>query len=289
MKQEQINYLTVGSFVLLMLAVLLFSLYRITGASLNRDAYYVVYQDVSGLKPGTSVTYSGYPIGTVLDIRPLRTEQGTRYRLTLGVQSGWLIPEDSQARIVMPGILTEKQIDISEGRSRQPLRPGDTLAGQEAPDLMALLNLLGGDLQDIADSSLKPMLANFNEVSLQLRRLLSTENQQQLADLFHNTDAMTQSLTRLTNSLDQATGQMQSLLDNSNRLLSQSDADIRRSVQDLRHTLETVAQSIDGIMHNFELSSRNMQELSRELRANPGLLLGGREPADQADQVGEQP
>ena len=54
------------------------------------------------------------------------------------------------------------------------------------------------------------------------------------------------------------------------------------SVVDLRYTLSTVAQRIDAMTYNMEGASRNMYEFSRQIRLNPGLLLGGTPPTDEA-------
>lgn len=311
MKQENINYIAVGSFVLLMILLLLYSLFRITGQSANKDIYYVEYHNVTGVQPGTTVTYSGYPVGTVLEIEPVRKNGQTRYQLALGIESDWPIPANSTARIVMPGILTEKQINISEGDSAELLQPGDTLHSLATVDLMALMNVMAGEFQDISDESLKPMIdniskhldtignefstniprmthdareliSNLNQSSQQLRDLLNEENQQRLSSLFSNADEMTQSLNSLTASLDQASNRLDDLLRNSNRMLHENNQDIRHAVLDLRRSLDVVSQSIDSIVHNVATTSRNMNELSRELRANPGLLLNGKPPEDNA-------
>jgi len=311
MKQENINYIAVGSFVLLMLLLLIYSLYRITGQTANKDIYYVQYSNVTGITSGSTVTYSGYPVGTVLEISPQREDGQTRYQLSLGIQSDWAIPDNSVARIVMPGILTEKQIDISEGDSKNMLQPGETLRSQSSVDLMALMNVMAGEFEDISDESLKPlidninnhittlgtefsnnipqmthdarnMINNLNHTSEQLRELLNEKNQKRLSSLFTNADEMSKSLNSLTGSLDKAGGQIDKLLSRSNRMLEENNQDIRHAILDLRRSLDVVSQSIDSIVHNVAITSRNMNELSRELRANPGLLLNGKPPQDNA-------
>jgi phospholipid/cholesterol/gamma-HCH transport system substrate-binding protein len=50
----------------------------------------------------------------------------------------------------------------------------------------------------------------------------------------------------------------------------------------MRHAVESIARHIDAINQNLEGASRNMYEFSRQLRQNPGLLLGGTPPKDEA-------
>ena len=48
----------------------------------------------------------------------------------------------------------------------------------------------------------------------------------------------------------------------------------------MRYTMETIAERIDSVTYNLEGTSRNLYEFSRQIRINPGLLLGGTEPAE---------
>lgn len=57
---------------------------------------------------------------------------------------------------------------------------------------------------------------------------------------------------------------------------------LERSMRDLQHSMEVVARHIDAIAYNLEGTSRNMHEFSRQVRQNPGLLLGGGTPVDAA-------
>ena len=115
MKQEHINYFAVGVFVLASLLVLMVVMYRITGRSTNVDEYFVELHNVSGIRTGSPVTYAGYQIGQLANIEPVRGQGTTVYRLQLLIKAGWTIPVDSRATIVTPGLLAEKQLDISEG------------------------------------------------------------------------------------------------------------------------------------------------------------------------------
>ena len=64
MKRDNVNYLLVGSFVLLMAGVLLYALYRITGHSAKGDLYVTHFSNVAGIKEGSLVTYEGFEVGT---------------------------------------------------------------------------------------------------------------------------------------------------------------------------------------------------------------------------------
>ena len=72
------------------------------------------------------------------------------------------------------------------------------------------------------------------------------------------------------------------MLETLDTMLIDNKLDVERSIIDLRHVVDSVAQHIDTLNQNMEGASRNMYEFSRQIRENPGLLLGGTPPKDQA-------
>jgi len=101
MKRENINYIAVGTFVLIITASFFVFLYQVTGSSGPTDNYYVTYNNVTGIKFGTPVLFDGYQVGQVESIEPIRTQGDTRYRLKLSIQQDWPVPEGSIAKIVI--------------------------------------------------------------------------------------------------------------------------------------------------------------------------------------------
>ena len=307
MKRDNINYFMVGSFVLLMLLVLLFSFYKITGRGADSDEYHVYYERVSGIRVGTTVTYGGFEVGQLLDIEPERENNNTRYKLTLGVKSGWDIPADSTARVVSPGLLAENQIEINEGNSDTLLKPGETIKGIAAVDMMAMINALSGDFHDLADTGLKPILANINRQitqigdgnlaaitkdtrklvasltisSNQLNKLLSDENTARIEKVITNSDVTMTRLATLAERLEQSSANIKKLVDNSNEIVSGNKNDIRQAVIDLRNSLNSVTQHMETIMYNLDTASRDISEFSHQIRSNPGVLLNSKPPKDE--------
>ena len=131
MKRDNVNYLMVGTFVLVMLAAFFVFLFAITGSTGPSDRYIVYYENVSGVKFGTGVYYEGYRVGQVESLVPEAGETGMRYRLDLSIAAGWRIPEDSLARVASSGLISAISINIQEGKSATALKPGGTIAGEE--------------------------------------------------------------------------------------------------------------------------------------------------------------
>jgi len=308
-KKDHINYFAVGSFVLTMLALLIASLLYISGQGDATDTYHVSYTDISGIHNGTTVTYGGYKIGKIENVEPVRNTEGTRYHITLAVRNGWTIPSDSTAQITSPGILAEKTIEIREGKNRTMLSPGDEIRGLPAIDIMAMMNRLSGEFEELADGDIRPLISKFsrylndigddlnqkipditqntsallvslNESATRLNELINSENRQHLHSLFKNANEMSQSLITLTRHLNNTGEKVEHLLDQTHHLVDDNSDDIRQSVIDMRKSLEILSQNMNAMVHNMNASARNMNEFTHELRRNPSIIINSKPPAD---------
>lgn len=309
MKNDRINYLAVGMFVLVMFGLLLAVLFRLTGTRGDTDIYYAYFDNISGLNRSAPVSFEGYPMGHILAIKPVQNRDKTGYRLTLSVQEGWKMPRDSVARITAFSLLSEFVIDIHQGVSKDYLRPGDSLQGLQGGDFYSALNGVATDVSDLTRNGAKPLLDKLNHQvdtlggALEtrvpallkdlktllakldnnadaLKELLNKDNQQHVSRLLKNADAASVNLLQLSSDVNKTRAQLDQLLKDSGALLKDSAPQLRASVTQLRNALDLVADNIDAIMQNTEGTSRNMYELSRQLRQNPGLLLGTTPPRD---------
>jgi phospholipid/cholesterol/gamma-HCH transport system substrate-binding protein len=163
MRRDNINYLAVGTFVIVMGVMLLVVLYQITGRTGPTDRYFVSYSNVAGISYGTAVYYEGYQLGQVESITPNRDQGGRYYRVEFSVSRGWEIPDDSVAKVVTSGLLSAVSIDISEGSSNTMLEPGSEIRGQDQVNLFAALNEVAADFGDLSKEGIKPMLRNLSD------------------------------------------------------------------------------------------------------------------------------
>jgi phospholipid/cholesterol/gamma-HCH transport system substrate-binding protein len=65
------------------------------------------------------------------------------------------------------------------------------------------------------------------------------------------------------------------LATNLDRLIEDNKDGIDQSLKDVRYTLSAIAATVGSIAHNLDGTARNMNEFSRLIRQNPGLLLDG--------------
>lgn len=310
MKRDSVNYLAVGSFVLAGLIVLLVVLYKLTGRVGDSEPYHAYYNNITGLVDGSRVTYEGYQVGFVDGVEPEQTPEGTRYRVEMRIKHGWRIPTDSVARIYAAGLLAETVINIEEGDSRDYLQADAEVHGQQGTDMFAALSSVADDIGGLTQDTLKPLLENLNRQvtgiggALEARvpriladvesmvskldksadgltKLLNAGNTQRVGNIIGDVEATAHNFHALSTSLQGTQTQLDSLLQEAQGLVGGNQEDLRAAVLGLRTALDTVAREVDGILYDLQGASRNMNEFSRELRGNPGLLLNGRPAADK--------
>lgn len=304
MKRDHINYFAVGLFVLLALALLMVVMFRITGRSANVDTYYVELKNVSGIRNGSPVSYAGYQIGQIAAIAPVRDTQGTRYRLELVLNKGWSIPVDSTAQIVTPGLLAEKQIDISEGASVDMLKPGALIGSVEAADMFQLVSDVSAEFRKLSDQGLKPLfdtlnreitqtvpamtqqttslLTQLNASAARLLKLMETMDDKRVNAIVGNTETVTTNLLDVSQQLTQSAGKIDSILSNTSTMVGENGHDLRQAILDLRASMGVVAENINSIVYHIDSTSRNMNEFTRQLRDNPAVILNSKPPVDAA-------
>ncbi len=322
MKNPKINYLVVGSFVITTVCLLLVAIALLTGRTGSTDDYYAVYDNVSGIKYGTQVRYEGYPIGQVEEIEPFQENGRMRFRIALTITEGWKIPKDSVAQIAAPGLLAAITISIQAGISKDALEAGARIPSKEKSDMFSALSSVAGQVGDLSETNLKPLLTNLNTTVLsfnkvleedgvtmisdlrnfssslkergpaimdnldkgisQFQEFLSTGNRAKMESTLTNLQESSRNLQILTANLDKTRAKADVLITGSSDVVFNNRQDLNKAVVDMKYIMESTARRIDSINQNLEGASRNMYEFSRHIRQNPGLLLGGTPPKDNA-------
>lgn len=364
MRRDNVNYLLVGVFVLLMLVALAVFLYLVTGRSGPSDRYHVYYGNVAGIRFGTPVFFEGFQIGQVDAVGPYSDDKGLRFRVDLSVQRGWKIPADSVAQPRASGLLGTVAIHVLQGNASLTLNSGSEITARPPANLLDSVNDVAADLSDLTRNSLRPLMATlargldstavalndhgpnllkdfsslvagldrdlpamvsaFSALSADLSReapkaLTSVSD---LADRFRaevpqvrdNLESLVATLVRAAGRVDRAVSaknvdtlermlgnlekaseevgtfsrnltasgeRLDALLAEVDSLIGESRPDLRASASDLRRILATVNEHAGAVAYHLEGTSRNMNEFSRQIRQNPGLLLGGRETREK--------
>ena len=322
MRSSKINYLVVGIFVLAMITVLVVAIATLTGQTGAVDKYHAIYRNVTGVKFGTQVIYEGYPIGQVETVTPEQKDGGMVFRVDFSIVEGWKIPEDSKVEIAAPGLLASKTLSIHAGVSKTALQPGDAVRTLDAPDVFGAMTSLADQLSSLVEKEVKPLLQNVSFAVNDINKFLVGDGMTMVNDanalikdigervpriaddietFTNNLNAASREVMQLASAknrrqveqildqLDQATVKFQDVLNATNQVMADVNklvvdpkGDVDSIVSESRYIIESVSRHIDSINQNMEGAARNMNEFSRQIRANPGLLLSGTDNADQA-------
>jgi len=289
MKRDNINYLLVGSFVLLMTAVLFYALYRITGHSQKGDIYFTHFPNVAGIKAGTVVTYEGFEVGNVALVEPVALDQRTRFRITLNLRKPVTIPVDSRALIATPGLLSPPLVEIKEGKSRDIVAVGGDIPGDSSVNLMESVATLASELGKITETSIKPLLAQINQnvapamvdmrstierinrTAGRVDALFSDKNVEHWNRMLQNADGASANALKLSADLSGVRAEVEGLVKDSRGIVNSSGKDLKESLR-----------RVDATLYQLEAAGRNLNEFSRTIRENPAALIQSRPPTDAA-------
>ena len=162
MKLKSSDFAT-GLFVVIGLVAIITMFVVVRGQLQKQDSYYAYFNNVAGLRPGASVVYEGYIIGTVENITPEKTDTGMTFRVDVAVEHGWAIPQDSLAEISALSLLSAQSIQIDAGTAA-PLAVGTQITSRPASNLMAELGRTADQFAQIASSSLVPLLVTIDDL-----------------------------------------------------------------------------------------------------------------------------
>lgn len=257
MKRDNINYLMVGTFVLIMFALLMVFLYQLTGRTGPADTYTVVYENVAGIKFGTPVLYEGYQVGQVESLEPLRTDEGMRYRLELSVVEDWRIPEDSVAEVVASGLLSSMTIEIQEGESEGMLEPGSEITGREAVSLFAAVNDVATDFKQLSEQSIRPLLDTLAQNVERLTDELIVLTREDIKPVFKNLERKINE-AEFMQETNQLIAKLNTAADGLNNILNE---DNQSTVTSTLGNLQAASGNLNVLLNNIEQTRGSMDKV----------------------------
>jgi len=281
MRHQHISYLTVGLFVMAMLAGLTAMLAHITGRTGPTDSYFVYYDTVAGLVSGTPVTYQGFRVGRVGVIVPMHTEgEGTRYKVELEVdrfdREPWPVAPESVARVVSPGLLAEVMIDISDGKPGEPIPVNSEIKGEAAGGLFAAMDSIAGEVNYLSREGLMPLLSKVDKRIQSIADEVSGDTSEVLGHLKSSTakldegvDDMLPQLRELTTRLNAGAADLRHVV----------GPDNRQRLAGFLTAMETGAENFRDLSAHLQTSQKVLDGLLEDSR---GLVKGNRDDVDQS-------
>lgn len=297
MKQDNINYTIVGLFVVTISIVLLIVLYLITGKVSSSDRYYTTLSDVSGIKNGTAVSYKGYKVGQLIKIAPVFKNNVTRFDLTLAIKSGWVVTEGSSIMITKTGLLSDSQLNITEGDSENILTVGSHISGAQSSDVMAVIKSLSENVNNLSTNLITPLVKQLKKdigaisgtMSHDLPKL--TENLNLLVvKLQRNSDVIDtvfsdtnqHKISGLINSANVMLSNLESMSVSINKLVQSNSHQFNKSIDNVNATTILLNKKLETILNQIELSSQNINDFSNQIKNNPGAIIRNKPQSDPA-------
>ena len=212
MKRSTTDYIA-GLFVIAGFVLIIGMAIIVRGQLNKQDSYFTYFNNVAGLKSGAAIIYEGYIIGSVTDITPETTPSGMRFKVDLGVKSGWQIPQDSKAKIAAQSLLSAQAVQIKAG-TKSPLPAGAQIASTQTRDVLSDLSDTADELSSLAQTSLQPLLETLTSViDNEVRMTLSSANnltglvEDKVPDMLGRLDAIFVNLELVSAQLEDMLGQ----------------------------------------------------------------------------------
>jgi phospholipid/cholesterol/gamma-HCH transport system substrate-binding protein len=299
----------VGLFVLVAGAVLVATVFALTGAFGGSAATYRAYFPFAGgLEPGATVRYAGGPkVGRVEKLQ-LDPKDSSRIEITFSVKPGLPIKTDSHVKIMSLSPLGDNHLEIVPGSEKASLAAaGAILPSESYVDFNALTAKIN-DLAPQAQQLLETLNDRASEVQVTLARvndLLNDTNRANLAQTLAETRGMiaenrgavkatvqnlnsaSQKLEPLLENLRKASAQADETLNHVDSLIGENRSDVREAVTDLRRSLATVkdltgrldqmldvnSENIDELLDNLRHVSQNLKEFTNTIKTRPYTLI----------------
>ena len=299
----------VGLFVLIAAALLIITVFSLTGFFNRGDVLYrAFFKNAGGLRPGGEVRYAGGPpVGRIEDVR-YDQHDTTRMEIVFRVKPDIPVKTDSVVVISSNSPLSDNFLGIVPGsKAAQRAPSGSTLKSSEYVgfgDLEAELADLAPQARVLLDNlnqrivELRTTVARVNDVlndknrenlsaSLGTVRGVLEENRKPLHSTITHFDDASARIAPLLDDLKKTNAEAQKTINTLEGTIAENRSDLRQSIEELRRMLGTAnnvtdqldrtlnanSENIDDILNNFRQASQNLRQLTETLKQRPYTLL----------------
>lgn len=262
------NHVLVGSVVLALLAGLLLFVVWLAGLSNTQKQCFDVYfqQGVGGLNKGSSVTFSGGPVGQITQIS-LLPDRPEFVWVRIEVNSDTPVLQGTSAQIKTVGFTAPPEIQLDGAVRGAP--PLTQVGPQGCPVIPATSSGLGALL-----ASAPELLDRIQRLTERLTELLSDKNQNSISDILENVETTTRVLAERAPDLADAIGDARiaarnagiaaqrvgALADSTNRLVNEQG---KPAAEDLRKAIagiERASSNLDAMISDARPGIQNFSK-----------------------------
>jgi phospholipid/cholesterol/gamma-HCH transport system substrate-binding protein len=298
--EREANYVAVGAFILLVVAMAVGFVLWYTDANDQRD--YELYEiyftgSVSGLDRGSPVRYLGVDVGRV---RRLSIDRRDASRIVAVVEIDREAPISSATRASLglqgvTGLLFINLKEVPNVNKAVPLAQGERYP---------VIESIASDF-DVFLSSLPELMGRANELLARVGQVFSDENLQGLADTVRNLHAATtglpqtsQNITKLVNDMRGAVSEINGAAQSLRGISEDARPEVKNALERLTETANNLAEAsarmdrftqkseaqlghfseqglfeLERLVRETRSAAREFRDLSRSLRENPSQIL----------------
>jgi phospholipid/cholesterol/gamma-HCH transport system substrate-binding protein len=133
---------------MVILAVATFKVENLGDLFRKKDTYKAAFSSANGIKPGDAVRQAGVKVGEVTGVRLVEGKAD----VTMQVEVGTPLREDSTATITIDDILGGKHIEVTLGSPQSPLlKDGGRLKGVDSPSISAIMSKLDAVVDSVGE------------------------------------------------------------------------------------------------------------------------------------------
>ena len=271
--------------------------------------FYAKYENIGGLKVGSSVFVNGYQVGMVSNIDLLANEN-QQLLVTISIEKDFDIPKNSILKIVNQDLMGTKSVNLILGD-----------AASFAVDEDTLISGMEGSLQEEVSAQILPLkikteelIGSIDSVMTIITAILDKDARENLSNSLQSLDQtfllMNQTMIKVNQIVDQNDERISSIVKNleanndeiTNILKNFSNIsdDIAQSnIKNLLTSLSAASKKINDsegslgmlindkdLYLNLEKSSKELEALIKDIKANPKRyvsfsIIGGSTPAQQ--------
>ena len=271
--------------------------------------FYAKYENIGGLKVGSSVFVNGYQVGMVSNIDLLANEN-QQLLVTISIEKDFDIPKNSILKIVNQDLMGTKSVNLILGD-----------AASFAVDEDTLISGMEGSLQQEVSAQILPLkikteelIGSIDSVMKIITAILDKDARENLSNSLQSLDQtfllMNQSMIKVNQIVDQNDERISSIVKNleanndeiTNILKNFSNIsdDIAQSnIKNLLTSLSAASKKINDsegslgmlindkdLYLNLEKSSKELEALIKDIKANPKRyvsfsIIGGSTPTQQ--------
>jgi len=271
--------------------------------------FYAKYENIGGLKVGSSVFVNGYQVGMVSNIDLLANEN-QQLLVTISIEKDFDIPKNSILKIVNQDLMGTKSVNLILGD-----------AASFAADEDTLISGMEGSLQQEVSAQILPLkikteelIGSIDSVMTIITAILNKDARENLSNSLQSLDQtfllMNQTMIKVNQIVDQNDERISSIVKNleanndeiTNILKNFSNIsdDIAKSnIKNLLTSLSAASKKINDsegslgmlindkdLYLNLEKSSKELEALIKDIKANPKRyvsfsIIGGSTPTQQ--------